>query len=276
MFSGFLGRCIFIYQMPKTGSQTVQATLEQCSLPHQIYRFHFLSDQIAVSMQNAIDSRQAPAAWQELAREQLRICRKVKRIIVLRKWLRLCRVKVPKLDVITSVREPVGLALSSTFENHNFFFPNLASATPENCRTELMRPKALKHIQNWFDLELKPNLSFDAYASRFPQGKGYAIYENGFARFLVYRYEALHALPAMIGEFLGSFVPAIVNRNRSDSKEYGAMYEQVKAQLRLPLDFLMLQYNTKMMQHFYSDQERRELMQRWGQETELAMLSHSK
>src|SRR5438105_10706901 len=34
------GRLLLVYQMPKTGSQTVEATLEKCSLPHRILRFH--------------------------------------------------------------------------------------------------------------------------------------------------------------------------------------------------------------------------------------------
>ncbi|HTL57807.1 MAG TPA: putative capsular polysaccharide synthesis family protein [Candidatus Limnocylindrales bacterium] len=270
-----VGRYLFIYQMPKTGSQTVLATLEQCSLPHQIFRFHFLSDQIATSLENAINSGRASDEWQELARDQLRTRTTIQRIIRARKWLRLCRIKVPKLDIITSVREPIGLALSSTFENHSFFFSGLDAATAENCRAELMRPKCLKQIQNWFDLELKPHLDLDIYATRFPQRKGYAIYEHEFARFLVFRYEAIRALPAMLNEFLGCFVPAIINRNRSDSKDYAAMYAQVKQQLRLPLDFLRAQYSTRMVQHFYSDDERRELMRRWGEEAETRSLSSS-
>jgi hypothetical protein len=257
-------RYLFIYQMPKTGSQTVEATLERCQLPHQVYRFHFLSRQIASAMEHAIQTQQPTEAWKELARRQLESSEEIRRIIQLRRWLCLWPLKVPKLEVISSLRDPIGLSLSSIFENQAMLFPDLNSATVEACRAELLRPRALKDIQNWFDLEIKPILGIDVFAQPFPHAKGYAIYENRFARLLVYRYEGLHLLPVMLREFLQCNVPAVINRNIGNAKSYGPAYEEMKKQLRMPVDFVAAQCNSKMMRHFYSDTERRRILERWA------------
>ena len=263
----FRGRLLFIYQMPKTGSQTVEATLQQCQLPHQVLRFHFLSPEFAQSMKNAMQTRQPTEAWKETAFKQLRFSRTILQIIRWRKWLCLWPIKAPKLDVIASVREPIGLGLSSIFQNHALLFPGLASATPESCRTELLRPKALKDIQNWFDIEIKAMLGIDVYATPFPKQSGYAIYESHFVRLLVYRYEALEQLPRILAEFFDCEVPRVINRNIGRTKAYGSAYEEVKKELRLPIDFVMKQCNSKMMCHFYSDSERRKLIERWAEQS---------
>jgi hypothetical protein len=260
------GRFLLIYQMPKTGSQTVEATLQQCRLPHRVIRFHFLSTHTASAMKKALLSNQATEEWKGLARAQLEGIKEIRRIIWWRKRLTLLGPIVPKLEIITGLREVIGLGLSSVFENHGFLFPNLASASVETCRSELLRPNVLNNIQNWFDLEIKPVLDIDVYATPFPQTKRNAVYENRFARLLLYRSDGLQLLPNMLAEFLDCEVPSVVNRNIGSSKDYGVAYESVKSRFRMPADYVRAQYNSKMMRHFYSDAERRAFIDRWAEE----------
>src|SRR5262245_49412347 len=98
------GRLLFIYQMPKTGSETVETTLQQCQLPHQIFRFHFLSREFAQRMKNAMQTRQPTEAWKKIVFQQLGFRKKIRQLIRLRKWLCLWPIKGPKLEVIASVR----------------------------------------------------------------------------------------------------------------------------------------------------------------------------
>ncbi len=259
-------KLLLIYQMPKTGSQTVEATLQQCHLPHQVLRLHFLSGTIARTMRKALRSRHASPQWEADARKQLQLISRVGRIIYLRRLLSWFRVRLPKIDVITGVREPIGLGLSSVFENHAYLFPNLAAATVEACRTELVRPKALSYIQDWFDLEIRSLLGIDVFRKPFPHHKGYVICENGFARVLVYRSDFLRNLPVMVREFLGCEVPNIINRNLGVAKDYGPAYAEVKARLRLPADFVAAQYRRKLVSHFFSKEERQRLVLRWAEE----------
>ena len=168
------GRLLLIYQMPKTGSQTVEATLEHCTLPHRILRFHYLSTAMAAEIRRGPVSNRAPDLWAESVRPQLAFMARMSRILVFRRILRWCRVPIPKIEVITAVREPIGLALSSVFENHPCFFSSLEAATLEDFSSVLSRPR-LYRFQDWFDMELEAFTGLQVYRTPFPRARGYAI-----------------------------------------------------------------------------------------------------
>jgi len=83
---------------------------------------------------------------------------------------------------------------------------------------------------------------------------------------LVYRYEAIERLPRILGEFLDWEVPGVITRNVGSAKGYRSAYEGVRKQMRMPIDFVTNQCNSKMMRHFYSESERRKLIERWAEE----------
>ena len=116
-------------------------------------------------------------------------------------------------------------------------------------------------------------IGLDVYEMTFPREKGYCIYENHFARVLVYRFENLQSLESMIEEFLGLKVPAILSRNLSSTKEYASQYEAVRREVRLPDTFLEQQYNTKLATHFYSKEERNQFAARWRGEKMVAAIN---
>jgi len=242
-------KLLLIYQMPKAGSQTIEATLDDCSLPHRIFRFHYLCSPL-------------DEPW---ASEQLPFMTKMSRLLRTRKLLRAWGFKIPKIEVITGMREPIGGMLSSIFENHSYFFSKREPVNLAECRDLLLKPRAMSLAQKWFDRELKPFTGIDIFEEPFIRDKGYAIYENRFSRLLLYRYEALEKLSAMLKEFLGCEVQAVVNRNIGSSKAYSQAYRKAKEQVRLPVDFVAKQYNSRMMQHFYSEKERQDFQLRWVQ-----------
>lgn len=260
------GPLLLIYQMPKTGSQTVEATLRGCGLPHCILRVHFLSRQLAEKVREGLDSGHRNGEWERQTLEQLADSRRIPRVLRLRKLLRICRFKIPPVEAISAVREPIGLALSAVFENYFHFFNNLESATLQACRQELLKPREHKFVQRWFELELRDILGIDIYQRPFPQETGYGIYEGRHARALVYRFEALRLLPTMLQQFLGRDVGSTVSRNIGESKAYGEAYQRAKQALRLPADFVRAQCQCAMMQHFYSETERRRLERQWSEE----------
>lgn len=257
------GRVVLIYQMPKIGSQTIEATLRQVSFPHPVFRFHYLSAAFARTLRHGLASPQADPAWKPDARRQLDSIRAMSKTVLLRRLLCRCGARVPKLEVITSVRELISLVLASIFENYLYFAPDLESMTVETCRQALVHPKTFKTLRDWFDLELKPFVGVDVFNTRFPCHEGYALYENSFARVLLYRYDALPRLPALLGRFLGCEISGLVNSNLGEAKPYAGQYRLVKEQLRLPADFVSALYQGRMMRHFYSEAERRLWHQRW-------------
>jgi len=259
------GPLLLIYQMPKTGSQTVEATVRGSGLPHNILRLHFLSRALAAKVQEGLREGHHDGEWERQTLEQLSCSRRIPRVLRLRRWMRVCGFDIPRIEVISAVREPIGLALSATFENYFHFFKNLESATIDACRQELLRPREHKFVQRWFELELKAMLGIDVYATPFPQETGFAIYEGAHARALVYRFEALKSLPKMLKQFLGREVPQIESRNVSESKDYAAAYRRAKQALRLPAEFVQSQCQCRMMQHFYSAAERLEFERQWSE-----------
>lgn len=259
-------RLLLIYQMPKTGSQTVEATLRQCTLPFQILRFHFLSQSASALLQESLDSEPAEDSWKASVQRQLAFRAEFSSVLKKRRMLRTLMVPIPKLYVITGVRELIGLALSSVFENRRRFAPGGEELTVERCQELLLRPRMFKLLENWFDLELKPVTGVDVFKTPFPREKGYAIYESRFARVLVYRMEALSSLEEMLAEFLGCKIPAIVNRNVGAEKNYASQYASIRDQLRMPRDFVSKRYDTRMMRHFYSTAELDRFRARWAAE----------
>jgi hypothetical protein len=240
-------KLLLIYQMPKAGSQTIEATLQHCSLPHLIFRFHFLCSALA-------------EPW---ASDQLQFRTRMSRVLRARKLLRSCGFNIPKIEVITGLREPIGVMLSSIFENYSYFFSKEEPVRLTEYRNLLLKPAAMNLVQHWFDRELKPFTGIDVFEKPFPCDQGYAIYENKFSRLLLYRYEALKNLSTILREFLGCEVQAVINRNIGSSKEYGWAYHHAKERLRLPVQFVARHCNTKMMRHFYSADERRRLFLQW-------------
>jgi hypothetical protein len=257
------GQVVLIYQMPKIGSQTIEATLRQCAVPWPILRFHYLSSTFATTLRHGLTSPQADTAWKQNAQLQLNSLREKARTMRWRRVLCYCGFRFPKLYVITGVRELIGLVLASIFENYAYFAPKIEEMTVEKCRDALMHPKTFKTLRDWFDLELKPFTGVNVFGSPFPYEHGYAIYENRFARVLVYRFESMNQLPALLSQFLHLEIPALVNSNLGGSKQYADQYRSVRDQLTLPSEFVSELYDTRMMRHFYSDAERRQFLAKW-------------
>jgi hypothetical protein len=257
------GRVVLIYQMPKVGSQTVEATLRASSFPHQILRFHYLSAASAKALRDGLRSPAANSSWGKNVRDQLKLMTRVSAALRIRRLLRACGVGIPRIEVITAAREIIGLALSSIFENYQYFAQSLELLTAEKCRNALVHTTMCEPLHDWFDLELKPKIRIDIYSKPFPIDKGYSVYENGFARVLLYRLDALDRLVSVLGDFLSCKVGALQNENLGNLKQYAEKYAQIRNSLELPAAFVRAQTNSKLMQYFYSAPEREALEAKW-------------
>lgn len=268
-----LNRLLLVYQMPKTGSQTVEATVQACGLPVHVLRVHFLSRVSAARVRAGLKS-QANTEWERHTREQLQQAQRLRWVLWARRWLLRCGAGIAKVEAICAVRDPLGLGLAAIFENYLHLFDQLESATLEACRKELLRPRDHKFVHQWFDLELKPILGIDVYQRPFPQQQGYGIYESPYGRALVYRFEALNRLPEMLTEFLGVPVRTALNRNLGSAKDYAAAYERAKQTLKLPREFVQAQCHCRMMRHFYSQAERQRFQEHWSEPQNASLSLH--
>ena len=262
-------RLVLIYQMPKIGSQTIENTLQHYSFPHGIRRFHYLSSVLNGEVRRSVRSKSPDASWKREAQAQLFAAGELSRAIRLRRFLSAFW-SVPKLEVITGVRELIGLVLSSTFENYLYFEQAVEAMTVERCRKVLLHPKTYTSLRHWFDLELKRFVGIDVFQKAFPIEQGYAVYENRFARVLLYRFEVLEQLPGILQKFLNWNIPSLLESNIGAKKAYGDQYRHVRETLRLPKEFVTSLYGDKMMRHFYSEGERQRLFWKWAEpETKL-------
>jgi hypothetical protein len=265
---------LLIYQMGKVGSQTIEATLRNACPGRPIFRVHYLSRQqvqlVGARLQLQIFSDQAKASL----RRQIKLANLLRHAVRARQKLRSLGIKGDKLHVIAGVRDPIALMLASIFQNHTAYFASLDEIDAINCQNLLLgrtenveRRQYIEQLQqtthSWFDTELRALIGMDVFEMPFPWNKGHQIYENEFARVLVYRYENFEAIGQMMEEFLGLNVPAIVNQNLSSAKDYSPQYEKVRRELRLPVKFLAQQYNTRLATHFYSGAEREQFACRW-------------
>jgi hypothetical protein len=80
---------------------------------------------------------------------------------------------------------------------------------------------------------------------------------------LIYRFEILDRLPALLQEFLNWNVPTLMNSNIGAKKVYAEQYRHVRGKLRLPKEFVTSLYDDKMMRHFYTEAERQRLYLKW-------------
>lgn len=254
---------ILIYQLPKIGSQSVEATLRQCPLPRSIHRFHYLSRSSARDLRRGLASPLPGPQWKRDALAQLQDMTRIARALRLRRFLCFCGCRLPKVAVISGVRELISLMLASIFENYAYFGPNPEALTVKACRQALLHPKTFKSVRDWFDLELKPFLGIDPFEGPFPHERGYTICENRFCRVLIYRFRLLNQLPSLLSNFLDCEIPPLAQCNRGESKEYAAQYGFIKEHLRLPNDFVRTVHACKMMRHFYSAAELEDWRAKW-------------
>jgi len=257
------GRVLLLYQMPKAGSQTLEATLRLCGLPHHIVRLHFLAAKNGSHIRNYIDSN-TPQAWQSVALAQMKLLEETSSSLRIRKLLVRCGVRLPRIEVITAVRDVLGVALSSIFQNHQLFAETPNELTADRCREVIMRPKLCAQFQDWFDTELRPTIGLDVFKTTFPAEQGTCEYRNSLARVLLYRFDKLPCLGPVLGKFFGREIPPLQKRNVGTDKDYGEAYRTVRDCISLPVDFVNRTLDCAMMRHFYSNQERDVMRQKWA------------
>lgn len=257
------GRLVLLYQMPKTGSQSIEATLREHGGFKHILRLHFLSEQNAGHLRRVMKWQTAKPEWKREAVRQDRELTCFARALRLRRFLVKAGVPIPRLRVVTAVREAIGAILSNLFENHQLFVHAPAALTADKCAELLNRPRLCAQFHNWFEVELFPEIGIDVYRTPFPVEKGFCTYRNRLARVLLYRFENFSQLKPALEEFFGCKLDSIRRRNAAGEKVYGKFYTELKATLSLPTEFVREQLETRLMQHFYSQDERAFFFSKW-------------
>lgn len=117
---------------------------------------------------------------------------------------------------------------------------------------------------NWFYQEMKAVFKIDVFEHPFNKEEGYSLIKQGNIELLLIKMEKLDELEGVIGEFLGINGFRLSNENVSVRKSYRFAFQSYKKSFSISEESLKEIYKkNEYMKHFYSEQERDKLYQKW-------------
>jgi hypothetical protein len=168
--------------------------------------------------------------------------------------------------VITTVREPLGQAVSAFFHGRGLRGADSAGGdSVEALAAALVDDGWIREPLRWFDREFAPALGVDVLDHSFDTTRAFGVIETPAARIMVIRQENLAAAPEALGDFLGLDRPvAVSRRNDATAKGYADAYARFLAAVRFPASVRNEAYASRYARHFYADSELERLHERWG------------
>lgn len=248
---------IIVYQMGKVGSSSVYDALCDLDLDVPVYHAHVLN-RFDVYEEGVRRTRVAP----ENNMEALDKGRALRRKIDSGRWR--------TWSLVSLVRAPIPRAVSDFFENVDAYVPDFWARwqrgdVPVEQVNEIFWTRFRDYsLIYWFDDQVRDLFDIDVFATPFPRARGYGIYASAKARLLLMRLEDLNqCADAALHEFLGVPHLPLAPKNSGTVKEYGALYREFIAQLRLPPEYIQEMHQSRYAQHFYTPQELEAGIARW-------------
>lgn len=248
---------VLVYQNGKVGSSTISASLWNIGVSNaHIHRFFFKNDIVGELI---------------LGKNQIEF---IKKTNIFRaqspEYLRQIKNEIEGKKIITLVREPISVDLSTVFQwigsgiVDGYFAENIKQGkTFLQIVSELM-VKIQNRLFNWFDEELKELCGIDIFMYPFNKEKGYTIISENGVEVLLIKVEKLSQMTEVIGDFIGNRQFELINTNVGKEKEYAHIYKEVKKNLELPWEYVEHYYkNNSCMSHFYSNEEQKRFLSKW-------------
>lgn len=222
---------IFVYQMGKVGSVSIQVALREKGL-HTLHG-HWIQT----------EKGEYPTTKKALVND----------------------IKIGKRKegwkVITPIREPMARNISAFFQRIEQYYPKYRRY---KYNKDVLDAFINTYNHNWPDLwfekELMNVFEFDVYSEPFNYEKGYHIYKVKHGEVLIIRLEdAERVLSNAMEEFLGKENVRMFHSNslqgRHKGTRVGKIYDEWREQAVFSEDFLDKIYSQKYVQHFYSSNE---------------------
>ena len=245
-YSSQKGNLILVYSMGKVGSTSIYTELKK-KLPFaDIFHVHFLSEYWLRKKLPALDKYFHSNI--DLGNEIINQINKN---------------PYKRIKIITLVREPIIRDISDLFENWRSVYENIDQIDIQTLHKRIDE-STHEYTLTWFDTEFKNYTGFNIYEMPFNKEKGYEIYRLENADILCLKLEALREVGSKaIKEFLGVSVE-ISNRNLSADKQGKNLYMEIKRNYKASESKLSVVYNSLYMKHFYTEQEIKELINKWS------------
>lgn len=255
---------LMVYQMGRVGSTTVTNSLEALGLDMPIYHVHHLRDDTISETEKIYKENfsQLRCIHSHLLHSQ-HLRRQLDRGLASKRW-----------KVVTLVRDPIAKNISSFFLSGIQLILNysledkIKYAETDDIVKELidlfLEEYDHKVPLTWFDLELKPVFGIDVFSSDFPKAKGYKVYKSENVDVLLLKLEDLDKVAReAFKEFLDVEDFNLVTTNGADEKAYYAIYKQFLDAIDLPDSYINKMYESKYVQHFYSEAEIKQFKAKW-------------
>ncbi|MCP4970711.1 MAG: sulfotransferase family 2 domain-containing protein [Arcobacter sp.] len=177
-----------------------------------------------------------------------------------------------ELYIITITREPISRAISTFFQNTEFY-KNLIEdkqlIIDENRAEDLLKSQLSSNIcleaEEWYNTEIKGNFGINIFENKFDTTKKYVIVNNDRYKCLLLRMEDLNdVFPEAIKIFLNRNDSIILeNSNIGESKFYANSYNNIKNRIKLPKNTMNQVVNSLFFKHFYKDFENK-VRRKWS------------
>ncbi|MFD2656634.1 putative capsular polysaccharide synthesis family protein [Gracilibacillus thailandensis] len=170
--------------------------------------------------------------------------------------------KEPK--IITLVRDPLSRNVSAFFhyleETNKHEYENLIIDEYMSLFNKRM-PHDTPLI--WFQNELEKYFNIDVYGYEFDKEKGWNIIQKGKVKVLILQMEKLNENEDVIAEFLNKPDFKLVRANTASNKNYIETYNEFKSKFKPNKQLIDILYNSKYMEHFYTNAERNIFVKKW-------------
>lgn len=247
---------VLIWQMGKVGSRSLVGAIERTG-DYAVFHIHHTNRDSIASVRAKYDERG------EAYPTDLRLSMQVLKMIdsLLDQGER-------KIRVVSAVRDPLARNVSAFFQNLKLFAGNgVDEGTPDARRlTEVFLTEYEQTIPlTWFDREVKATLGIDVYSMPFDRERARLRVSHGAFDLIVLRAEDEDkAKDAALTEFFERNESLNLARiNVGSNKRYADLYGRFLEALVVPEQLLDTIYDSRLCRHFYTDDERRAMRNRW-------------
>jgi len=231
-----------VYSRGKTGTTTVyNSLLNHCS---KIFQIHTLNKKIIDERLRKLKELKSPYPSS----------------IIGSKYLSSRIGSFDSVNIITVVRDPISIEISSYFQNKVKFDFSFKS------QDELINYLRNRNFEDgtWFDNEIKEVIGIDVFNKEFDKKTGYSVIENDNIRVLVLKLERINDVgESALSEFTSKKIH-LVKSNVAKEKKYVDEYLATKKNFTVPKEILDYVYNSKYVRHFYTDKEIEKFKVKWS------------
>ncbi|WP_281556612.1 putative capsular polysaccharide synthesis family protein [Thalassomonas sp. RHCl1] len=252
---------VFIYQMGKVGSTSLEHSLANAVHVHAFYS----------------QNHTCPVRLQGLAKFGIRHIFYRAKQEVLNYLLRRAFKQRKKTKIITLVREPVARNVSMFFHDLDAYlfaaFTNCVNSRAKPLATRSQGADLLMEVFNqefnhqypldWFEQEFLPMTGINIYEHPFDSEQGFAHIVQDNIELLCIRTDKL----ALCGDVLEQFCVQpveLLSRNVAERKWYADVYQQFLQQYQPDEQQLVNIFSDKFSRHFFSEQELKGLVTKYS------------